>query len=74
MLKKAFTTASILEILNNENKFRLFTDVSDFTTGTVLFQLDPVDNLYHSVVFYLKLLNIYKYNYKIYNKELLAIF
>ena len=39
----------------------------------VLSQLDLVDNLFHFVAFYLKSLNIYKQNYKIYDKELLTI-
>ena len=59
--------------LIDKNKFRLFTNMSNFTTGTVLFQLDPVDNLYYPVAFYLKLLNVYKQNYKIYDKELFTI-
>ena len=74
MLKKTFTIALILRIPDDENKFRLSTNISDFTTSAVLSQLDLVDNLYHSVAFYSKSLNIHKQNYKIYNKELLAIF
>ena len=74
MLKKAFITAPILRISDNKNLFRLFTNVSDFATSMVLSQLDPVDGLFHPVAFYLKSLNVYKQNYKIYNKKLLAIF
>ena len=59
-LKEAFTTALILRILDNVNKFRLSTNISDFATSTVLFQLDLVDSLFHSVAFYSKSLNIYK--------------
>ena len=35
-LKKAFTSAPILRIPDNENPFRLETDASDFATGAVL--------------------------------------
>ena len=66
-------TASILRILNDENPFKLSTNVSNFATGTVLSQLDLIDGLFHSVAFYLKSLNMYEYNYEIYNKELLTI-
>ena len=73
MLKQAFTTASILRIPDDENPFRLSTDVSNFATSAVLSQLDLVDSLFHSVAFYSKSLNVYEQNYEIYNKELLAI-
>jgi len=35
-LKKAFTMAPILRIPNDKDPFKLFTDASDFATGTVL--------------------------------------
>ena len=66
-------TAPILRIPDDENPFRLSTDASDFATGMVLSQLDPVDNLFHSVAFYSKSLNVHERNYEIYDKELLAI-
>ena len=72
-LKKTFTIAPILIIPNNENKFKLSTDMSDFTIGAVLFQLNLIDNLYHSIAFYSKSLNVHERNYEIYDKELLAI-
>ena len=37
-LKRAFTTASVLKILNDEDSFKLSTDISDFATGIVLSQ------------------------------------
>ena len=73
MLKKAFTTAFILRIPDDENKFKLSTNMSNFAISVVLSQLDLVDNLYYSVAFYSKSLNVYEQNYEIYNKELLAI-
>lgn len=72
-LKKAFTTAPILRIPDDENPFRLETDASDFATGAVLSQLDPTDGLWHPVAFYSKSLNEHERNYEIYDKELLAI-
>jgi len=39
-LKKAFTTALVLKIPNDEDLFKLFTDTSDFATGAVLSQKD----------------------------------
>ena len=73
MLKKAFITALILRILDDENLFKLSTNTSNFTTGVVLSQLNSVDSLFHFVAFYLKSLNVHKQNYEIYDKKLLAI-
>ena len=46
VLKKAFTTAPVLRILNDEDLFKLSTDASDFATGAVLSQKDIQTNLY----------------------------
>jgi hypothetical protein len=72
-LKQAFTTAPILRIPDDVNPFHLETDASDFATGAVLSQLDPLDQKWHLVAFYSKSLNAHEHNYEIYNKELLAI-
>ncbi|CDO69613.1 hypothetical protein BN946_scf184851.g1 [Trametes cinnabarina] len=72
-LKKAFTSAPILRILDDVNPFRLETESSDFATGAVLSQLDPTDKLWHPVAFYSKSLNVHEWNYEIYDKEMLAI-
>ena len=72
-LKQAFTSAPILRIPDDVNPFRLETDSSDFATGAVLSQLDPVDQLWHPVAFYSKSLNEHERNYEIYDKEMLAI-
>ena len=40
VLKKAFTTAPILRILNNKDPFKLSTDTSNFATDVVLSQKD----------------------------------
>ena len=72
-LKKAFTMALILRIPNDEDPFKLSTDASDFATGAVLLQKNIQTNLWHPVAFFSKLLDIYERNYKIYDKELLAV-
>jgi len=73
VLKKAFTTASILTVLNDENSFKLSTDANNFATSAVLSQKDMQTNLWYPVAFFSKLLDVHERNYKIYNKELLAV-
>ena len=73
VLKKAFTTAPVLRIPNDKDPFKLFTNTSDFTIGAVLSQKDMQTNLWYSVAFFSKLLDVHERNYKIYNKELLAV-
>ena len=73
VLKKAFTTAPVLRIPNDEDLFKLSTDASDFATGAVLSQKDMQTNLWHPVAFFSKSLDVHERNYKIYNKELLAV-
>ena len=72
-LKKAFTTAPVLKIPDDENQFRLETDSSDFATEVVLSQYDPQDQKFHPVAYYSKSLNEHERNYEIYDKEMLAI-
>ena len=72
-LKKVFTTAPVLKIPNDEDPFKLSTDVSDFATGAVLSQKIPTTGLWHPVAFFSKSLDIHERNYEIYDKELLAI-
>jgi len=73
VLKKAFTTAPVLRIPNDEDSFKLSTDASDFATGAVLSQKDIQTNLWHPVAFFSKSLDVHKRNYEIYDKELLAV-
>jgi len=73
VLKKAFTTAPVLRILNDEDPFKLSTNVSDFAIGAVLSQKDMQTNLWHLVAFFYKSLDVHERNYKIYDKELLAV-
>jgi len=72
-LKKAFTTALVLRIPNDEDPFKLSTNTSDFATGAVLSQKDMQTNLWHPVAFFSKSLDVHERNYGIYDKELLAV-
>ena len=47
-------------------------NLSDYTIRGILSQYNK-DRVLHPVVYFLKWLNLAEYNYKIYNKELLAI-
>jgi len=69
-LKKVFTMAPVLRIANDEDLFKLSTNASNFITGAVLSQKDMQTNLWHLVAFFSKLLDVYKRNYEIYDKEL----
>jgi hypothetical protein len=48
-------------------------DSSDFTTGAVLLQQSSDDLKWHSIAFYSKSLNAVERNYKIHDKEMLAV-
>jgi len=72
-LKKAFTTAPVLRIPNDEDPFKLSTDASDFATEAVLSQKDMQTNLWHPVAFFSKSLDVHERNYEIYDKELLVV-
>jgi len=72
-LKKAFTMAPVLRIPNDEDLFKLSTNTSDFATGAVLSQKDMQTNLWYPVAFFSKSLDVHERNYKIYDKELLAV-
>jgi len=63
-LKKAFTTAPVLRIPNDEDPFKLSTDASDFATGAVLSQKDMQTNLWHPVAFFSKSLDVHERNYE----------
>jgi len=73
VLKKAFTMAPVLRIPNDKDPFKLSTDTSDFATGAVLSQKDMQTNLWYPVAFFSKSLDVHERNYKIYDKELLAV-
>jgi len=73
VLKKTFTTALVLRIPNDEDPFKLSTDASNFATEAILLQKDMQTNLWYLVAFFFKLLDVYERNYKIYDKELIAV-
>lgn len=73
-LKKAFTTAPILPHFDSKLPVVVKTDASDWVVAGVILQPDPSDpELLCPVAFYSKTMSPVECNYKIYNKELLAI-
>jgi len=72
-LKERITTAPILTLPDNSRLFRIEADSSDFATGTVLSQQSPEDNKWHPIAFLSKSLSLVEQNYKIHDKEMLAI-
>ena len=71
-LLHAFTTASVLAFPNPEKPYHLITDASNFTVGAILEQPDAL-NRWHPITYYSKSLQPAEQNYKIHDKELLAI-
>ena len=61
-----------LAIPNNKGQLRVEVDVSDFTMGGILSQQQP-NGTWRLVAFISKSFNSVEQNYKIYNKEMLAI-
>jgi len=53
--------------------FWIEADSSDFATGAVLSQQSTMNGKWHPVVFYSKSLSSVEWNYKIYDKKMLAI-
>jgi hypothetical protein len=53
--------------------FRLEADSSDFATGAVLSQQSSADDKWHPIAYYSKSLSAVERNYKIHDKEMLAI-
>ncbi|KAG5718565.1 hypothetical protein E4T56_gene16529 [Termitomyces sp. T112] len=72
-LKCTMTSGPILLFPNNNSPFCIEADSSDFATGAVLSQPSPEIGKWHLVAFYSKSLNAVEQNYKIHNKEMLAI-
>ena len=66
------TKAPILAYYKQGVKTIVETDLSDYVSSGVFSQLGD-DKLLHSMAFFSKNLNPAKCNYKIYNKDLLAI-
>jgi len=72
-LKMAVTTAPVLMSPQDSELFRVEADSSDFAPKAVLSQQSMTDGKWHSVVFYSKSLSSVEQNYKIHDKEMLAI-
>jgi len=73
MLKNAITSASVLVFLDDTKSFCVEADSSNFTTGVVLSQQLEADSKWYLVAFFSKSLSTVEWNYKIHNKEMLAI-
>jgi hypothetical protein len=71
-LKQAFTTAPVLRHFDYDCEIIVETDASDNVSAGVLSQYDN-DGILHPVAFFSKKHSPAKYNYKIYDKELMAI-
>ena len=67
------TSAPILALPDNSRPYRVEADSSDFATGAVLSQQSPEDDKWHPVAFLSKSLSPVEQNYKIHDKEMLAI-
>ena len=70
-LKSHFTTAPILAYPNNDCKFRLETDASDFATGVILSILK--DDKWHPVAFSSHAMSPEERNYPVVDKEMLSV-
>ena len=73
LLKIAINFAPVLTSPNIFTLFWIEVDSLDFTTRAVLSQESRTDSKWHSVSFFSKSLSPIEYNYKIYNKKILAI-
>jgi len=67
------TTAPVLVSPQDLEPFRIEADSSNFTSGAVLSQQLPGVEKWHPVAFYSKSLSLVEWNYKIHDKEMLAI-
>ena len=72
-LKTAVTTAPVLVSPQESDPFRIEANSSDFATGAVLSQQSMTDRKWHPIAFYSKSLSSMEWNYKIHDKEMLAI-
>ena len=71
-LKKWFIKELVLAAPDIDKKMRMEVDASDYTTGGVL-SMECEDGLWRPVAFLSKSLNETERNYKIHDKEMLAI-
>ena len=71
-LKKVFISDVILCHYNSDYKIVIETDVSDYMFENILFQYNK-DEVFHSIIYFLKKHNSAECNYKIYNKKFIII-
>jgi len=71
-LKERFTKELVLAVLDLDKKMRIEVDTSDYAMGGVL-SMECDDGLWKPVTFLSKPLNEMERNYKIHDKEMLAI-
>ena len=71
-LKKVFTTEPVLAISNPDKKMRMEANTLDYTTERVLL-VKYRDKKWRPVAFISKSLNATEHNYKIHDKEMLAV-
>jgi len=72
-LKGSVTSAPVLISPDPTRPFRIEANSSDFATGVVLSQVSSEDEKWHPVAFLSKSLSPVERNYKIHDKEMLAI-
>ena len=70
-LKKKITSQPVLSLPRRERKFRVETDISGHTIGGVLSQ--EQEGKWKLIAFLSRMMQPAEQNYKIYDKELLAI-
>ena len=71
-LKQVFTTKLVLAAPNLDKEFRVETDVSNYATGGVL-SMKCSDEKWRPIAFILQSLSDTERNYRIHNKEMLAV-
>ena len=72
VLKKRFTTEPILVVLDLNKKMRMEINISDYIIGRVL-SVQYTNGKWRLVAYLSKSLSETEQNYKIYNKEILAV-
>ena len=71
-IKNKITEKLVLALLQRKGKYYIETNISGYTIGGVLSQLQA-ENKWKPVVFLSRMMSPIEKNYKIYDKELLAI-
>ena len=72
-LKDLITSAPILAFLEDSHMYQVEADSSDLATGATISQQSPKDGKWHLIMFFSKSLSLVERNYKIHDKEMLAI-